>query len=217
MSVMCIIDSKPVPCHICDVQYVPHLTYGLLSCSVLNCRGLGILFENGLCKIRNKSGCLIAESLKEGSLYFLNTKDSPMPSTSVNADAALVIPPSFDLVHKQLTHPGKDTLQQMIRKGLVDGLTSVPDDSKFFNCVTCICGKMTWGPFQEGHVVAHECLGCLHSDVCGPMEVPSLGKQHYFCVLVNDKTGYLWFHPCFAKSDFMPWFVKMDTFFANHY
>ena len=76
---------------------------------------------------------------------------------------------------------------------------------------------MTWGSFQEGHAVAHECLGRLHSNICGPMEVPSLGKQHYFSILVDDKTGYLWFYPCFAKSDFMPWFIKMDSFFMNHY
>src|SRR5258708_1151500 len=49
------------------------------------------------------------------------------------------------------------------------------------------------------------------------MELPSLGNQCYFCVLVDDKTGYLWFYPCLAKSDFTPWFIKMDSFFMNHY
>src|SRR5258708_2949430 len=53
--------------------------------------------------------------------------------------------------------------------------------------------------------------------MCGPMEVMSLGKQCYFCVLVDDKTGYLWFHPCMSKSDFAPWFIKLDTLFMNHY
>ena len=66
-------------------------------------------------------------------------------------------------------------------------------------------------------MVMCNCLGCLHSDICGLMEVPSLGKQRYFCVLVDDKTGFLWFHPCFTKSDFTPWFIKMDSFFVNHY
>ena len=105
----------------------------------------------------------------------------------------------------------------MIRKSLVNGLTDVLDDSKGFDCIACICGKMTQGSFQEGHTVAHECLGCLHSDICGPMEVPSLGKWRYFCILVDNKTSYLWFYLCFAKSDFTPWFIKMDSFFLNHY
>ena len=217
VSVACIINGTPVPRHIHGIQYVPDLTYGLLSCSVLNQRGLDVLFEDGLCRIRNKKGRLIAESLKEGSLYFLNTKNSPLPDPAADADAALVMPPSFDLVHKRLAHPGKDVLQQMIKRGLANRLTSIPDDSKDFDCVACICRKMTWGPFQEGHVAAGSRLGRLHSDICGPMDVPSLGKRRYFCVLVDDKTGYLWFHACFAKSDFTPWFIKMDSLFANHY
>ena len=150
-------------------------------------------------------------------LYFLNTKNSPLPDPAADTDAALVMPPSFDLIHKCLAHPGKDVLQQMIKRGLANRLTSIPDDSKDFDCIACIRGKMTWGPFQEGHVAAGSCLGRLHSDICGPMDAPSLGKWCYFCVLVNDKTGYLWFHACFAKSDFTPWFIKMDLLFANHY
>ncbi len=49
------------------------------------------------------------------------------------------------------------------------------------------------------------------------MEVPSLGKHRYFCTLVDDKTGFLWYHPCLVKLDFTPWFIKMDYLFLNHY
>ncbi len=76
---------------------------------------------------------------------------------------------------------------------------------------------MTRAPFQKGHDVAKQRLGRLHSDVCGPMETTSLGKRRYFCVLVDDRTGYTWFHPCALKSDFTSWFVRMDKIFANHY
>src|SRR5260370_755973 len=47
--------------------------------------------------------------------------------------------------------------------------------------------------------------------------VPSLGRNHYFCVLVDDRTHCLWFLPCAKKSDFMLWFICLDTLFANHY
>src|SRR5258708_948136 len=64
VSITCIIDGKPTPCHIHNMQYVPDLTYGLLSCAVLNQRGLGANFEDGVCRIHNKQGSLIAESVK---------------------------------------------------------------------------------------------------------------------------------------------------------
>ena len=49
------------------------------------------------------------------------------------------------------------------------------------------------------------------------METMSLGGKQYFCTLVDNKSGYLWFHPCNSKSHFTPWFIEMDWLFANHY
>ena len=105
----------------------------------------------------------------------------------------------------------------MIHKKLVVGLEDVPDNAGDFDCEACVCGKMIRAPFQKGHDVAGECLGCLHSNVCRPMEVVSLGKRCYFCILVDDMTGYMWFHPCMLKSDFTKWFIKLDWLFMNQY
>src|SRR5258708_16870994 len=83
-----------------------------------------------------------------------------------------------------MTHPpGKDALQVMIHRKLIVGLDDVPDSPEDFDCEACVCGKMTRAPFQKGHNTAKEHLGCLHSDVCGLMEMTSLGKRHYFCTL----------------------------------
>src|SRR6202453_3595584 len=90
---------------------------------------------------------------------------------------ALVVTPSFDLIHKCLVHPGKEALQLMIRKELAIGLKDVPDNSKDFDCEACIRGKMTRGPFQSGHNATTVHLGRVHSDICGPLEVSSLGKK----------------------------------------
>ena len=103
-------------------------------------------------------------------------------------------------------------LQEMICRKLVVSLDNVPDDARDFDCEACIHGKMTRGPFQKGHEAAGKCLGCLHSDICGPMETISLGKRQYFCILVDDRSGYTWFHPCTSKSDFTDWFIKLNKF-----
>ena len=49
------------------------------------------------------------------------------------------------------------------------------------------------------------------------METISLGKKQYFSTLVDNKTGYIWFHPCSAKYDFSLWFISMDRLFFNQY
>ena len=105
----------------------------------------------------------------------------------------------------------------MICKKLVMGLDDIPDDPQGFDWEACIHGKMVRAPFQKGHEVTRECLGCLHSNICGPMETMSLGKRCYFCILVNDWMGYTWSNPCALKSDFTDWFVKLDKLFGNQY
>ena len=49
------------------------------------------------------------------------------------------------------------------------------------------------------------------------MDVPSIRKNRYFCILVDDETCYLWFLGCAKKSDFTEWFTHLDTLFTNHY
>src|SRR5258708_7873267 len=190
--------------------------HGLLLCKALDHCGLHIKFGDGMCKIIHHDGTIVAESLKDtGCLYYLCT--TPASPQTPDPTAALATTTSFDLLHKWLAHPGKDALQLMIQKGIVDGLPDVADDAKEFNCTACIKGKMMHSPFQTGHKTMTEHLGRLHSDICGPMDTLSLGKNHYFCLLVDDKTRYLWFLPCAKKSDFTAWFTCLDALFANHY
>ena len=105
----------------------------------------------------------------------------------------------------------------MIRKELVNGLKGVADDSRHFTCDACVCGKMVQGPFQDGHRHTDEHLGRLHSDVCGPMDVISLGGNRYFCLLIDDHSGFIWYQPVAMKLDFSTWFIKMDKLFLNQF
>ena len=177
VKLTCIVNGSPVTRYIHDVQYVPAMAYALLSCKVLNQRGLSVLLKDGRCKIRHPDGTLIAQSSTEQSrLYFLHTADYPVSDPGTN-DVVFAATPSFDLVHKRLAHPGKDALQLMIQQGLAIGLEGIPDESQNFDCIPCIQGKMTHRSFQWGHEVAVTQLGHVHSDVCGPMETTSLGGK----------------------------------------
>ncbi len=158
ISLSCLVNGVQVTHHFQNVQYIPGLMHGLLSCKALDHHGLHIKFGNGMCKIIHCNGTIVAESLKDTScLYYLCT--TPASPQTPNPTAALATTTSFDLLHKQLTHPGKDALQLMIQKGIMDGLLDVTDDAKEFNCTACIKGKMTYSPFQTGHETATEHLG----------------------------------------------------------
>ena len=99
----CIMGEKVVTQLIHNVQYIPGLKYGLLSCRALLCRGLKVVLENDTCKVFHKDSTLIAESaLSTTQLFCLNTV--PDDPTQL----------AIDLIHKCLVHPRKDTLEEMI-------------------------------------------------------------------------------------------------------
>ena len=72
ISLDCIIDWKPVTHFIHSVQYVPALTYGLLSCRALTCHSLQILFEDEGCTISHRDGTIIAESMGTSNELYIS-------------------------------------------------------------------------------------------------------------------------------------------------
>ena len=76
---------------------------------------------------------------------------------------------------------------------------------------------MTSSPFKIGHKHATKQLECVHSDICGEFEHPSIGGNRYFATLIDDMSRMIWAHPLKHKSDFADWFFKMDAIFLNHY
>ena len=75
----CIMGEKVVTWLIHNVQYVPGLKYGLLSCRALLHQGLKVVLENNACKVFHNDGTLIAESVQSTTqLFRLNTApDNP--------------------------------------------------------------------------------------------------------------------------------------------
>ena len=96
----CLVGGKSLTHLIHSVQYVPTLTYALLSCRALTSHGLTIIFKGSSCRIYHNDNTLIAKSAEtRRHLYFLNmTKMSR--DVSLSSNAALTTMPSFNLTHK---------------------------------------------------------------------------------------------------------------------
>ena len=76
---------------------------------------------------------------------------------------------------------------------------------------------MTASPFNIGHKCATKQLEHVHSDLCRELEHLSLGGNRFFATLIDDMSGMIWIHPLKHKGDFVDWFIKMDSTFANQY
>ncbi|MCO5551338.1 hypothetical protein L7F22_004839 [Adiantum nelumboides] len=66
----------------------------------------------------------------------------------------------------------------------------------------CVLGKMHRFAFsQDGSVRGTQKLQLVHSDVCGPTRMPSMGNSLYFVTFIDEFARFFWVYPLKAKSD----------------
>jgi Integrase core domain/Pol polyprotein, beta-barrel domain len=199
--------------HLSSALYVPDLRNSLLSIKTLNHCQFSIHFAGGQCLVKSASGKIIAKSTRGGNLFNLHLQPHPVASLACSNTSL-----SLDLIHKCLGHINIDSLRCALCQGAlasVDDLVDTTTNDMFFDA--CICGKMASTPFQLGHTHATTHLECVHSDICGPFEVQSLGGNSYFATLIDDFTRYMWVKPMKLKSEFNAWYIEKDTEFLNQY
>jgi hypothetical protein len=79
----------------------------------------------------------------------------------------------------------------MNSKKLVHGIPAIKKPEK--SCNMCMKGKQPRLPFaSEIPPRVKHALGVVHSDVCGPFPVPSLGGNKYFVSLFDEFTRMTW-------------------------
>ena len=60
-------------------------------------------------------------------------------------------------------------------------------------CEACILGKQHRESFPAGNSIREKApLDIFHSDLCGPMQTPSIGGSHYILTFIDDYTRKTW-------------------------
>ena len=63
----------------------------------------------------------------------------------------------------------------------------------FSICEHCLYGKQTQSPHKRGSSRKSEPLALVHSDVCGPMPMLSIGGAAYFVTFIDDFSRKTWY------------------------
>ena len=81
-------------------------------------------------------------------------------------------------------------IKDIIFKGLVTGINNVGNmsiNSSDKNCEACVQGKMHHKSFpKKSQSRATKILELVHSDLCGPMQVNSIGGSRYVLTFTDD-------------------------------
>ena len=77
-------------------------------------------------------------------------------------------------------------------------------------CVDCIKGKQTKHT-KKGATRSTELLEIIHTDICGPFDASSFGREKYFITFINDFLCYTYIYLLHEKSQVVEAFTMYIT------
>ena len=108
----------------------------------------------------------------------------PTESMEVNVSTA-----DLKMWHERLGHVGARALEDMVKNDRVTGV-KLGNVEKFF-CEPCQFGKSCRKSFKESSMSRELKPGeCVHTDVCGPIQVKSQGGASYFSTFIDEASNF---------------------------
>jgi hypothetical protein len=86
----------------------------------------------------------------------------------------------------------------MHNKGMVEDFPAYNLEVNF--CEHCVYGKQIWVRFPSGATKENGILELVHSDVFGPVSVPSLGGSMYYVSFIDYFSRKTWIYFLRKKS-----------------
>ena len=174
-----------------DVLYVPGLGTNLFSIQLNSIfhptkAGSEVDFVNDTVTIVRDGRTEIQSQRVGNTLYYLNilAKETTGSSTALTVKKAGV---SFVTWHDRFANLNFKTILKMVT---LDNTTELDISENNTDCYTpcegCILGKMHRFPLKNGRTRATETCQLIHTDVCGPMQVPTLSGSRYFVIFKDD-------------------------------
>ena len=102
---------------------------------------------------------------------------------------------SFFLWHKRLGHVSSEHMKRLVKENVIPNL----DFSNLSKCVDCIKAKKT-NHTKKGVTRSTQLLEIIHTDICGPFDVPTFGGEKYFITFIDDYSRYCYIYLLREKS-----------------
>ena len=82
-------------------------------------------------------------------------------------------------------------------------------------CESCLEGKMTKRSFRTKGTRATECLGLMHTNLCGPMSIQARGRYECFITFTDDYSRFSYVYLMRLKSDAIDAFKALKLKWKN--
>ncbi|GAB4815364.1 hypothetical protein N2152v2_002410 [Parachlorella kessleri] len=187
-----------------DVLYIPEASENLISVRHATRYGLDFKFCHDRCAIGRDGRTVAIAPCAGDAIYYLSGWSQVQQEAAQTALAAKAAKETPELWHKRFGHLGYENLARLT--SMVSGMSITADEFREAGeaesfCEPCATGKQHRQPFQASQHAAMQPLELVHTDVCGPLPVTSLGGSSYFVTLLDDYSKLSAVLPLARKSD----------------
>lgn len=164
--------------------YVPSLNTNLMSVGKSTSYGNTILFRDKVATVKNAKGKITMRAFKrEDGLYYITPRHVKAQVNSSYCNNIMEW-------HQKLGHANEQDLKLALKNNKVQGMAFNKND-KLEECEACIKGKMTKTTYKSASEPrTNKPLQIVHSDLCGPMRVPTHAGNKYFITFIDDFSRY---------------------------
>lgn len=206
------IDGKWKQGRIENVLYVSKMRKNLFSVGTCTNKNFEVLFRKNRVVINKHRKTTAVGVKQENDVYrmLFKTISQQVPPEEVNVSTSL------HTWHKRLGHVSKQTLMKMSKTGILQGIQSKEEEK--FQCESCPIGKSHRLSFKKCSEKRSSRPGeFIHSDVCGPMPVDSIGGAKFFVTFKDNATGFRFVYFIRHKSDVFDKFKECERLIANKF
>jgi len=185
----------------------------LLSLVHMRQQGHSVHMFDGKVEIRKDSNNMVVMTgMEDGTLLKLKGTSTHKQNVAYLSHHDVGIIPYSLLWHARFGHINYDSLC-LSRKNDAFGLATI--SRKLKQCDACILGKHNKQPFHDSTSRACRKLELIHSDLCGPMPVPSANGNKYIMTFIDDYTRMCWVYLLKDKSQALETFKNFHVWIQN--
>lgn len=190
-----------------DVLYIPELSRNLFSVGAMTDKNFTYHSYKNHCEFRDSQKQVVCVGYRKNNLWIMKFRMKPQQECHVST-----INNSLKLWHDRLGHVNCHYIKKTSE--LVSDL-KITEKEPFF-CESCQFGKQSKVSHKNLSVKRAEKPGfMIHSDVCGPMNIPSPSGTKYFVLFKDDCSGYRTVYFLKHKSEVLSKFVEYKTLVEN--
>ena len=192
-----------------NTLYVPEIKNKLFSVPSALDNGGSVKFQSNSC-ILEMDDDSVEIAQKEGSLYRLKTEYEHSCCLGTVGK-----PLPLSTWHLRYGHLNIQDVKLLHEQKMVKGM-SLSDSDSVDGCHGCALGKSKRNPFpKRSERKSTRPLELIHSDVCGPIHVESVGGSRYFITFVDDYSRFVTVYMLKTKDEALNKFMEFVAMAEN--